>query len=404
MRKAISEQYKQRMIRVLVAATAILIFAAGPAGGSALPEPPGYVYLQDDATAANPPAAVDAGTQDSVTNTSAGSTPLAGLVLKPFADPLSRSMASAARKYIQSRSDVELSLIHAPAAAAGVAPGPAAEAQLLAQAAAIDELTVKGVLVLALNPVTPTQVRPAEQAGLRTASAGSRELAAAVKRALDSGVTVVTFAEPLPEQAALEAGLPADLPFVGPDYTLGASLVVEQLAAHLQPGSAVLLLAGADGAEGAYVLAQRKQGLVQMLNKAGLKIAASSQVENNIEQAGTVSLALLKKYKESQAVLTVSDLMAQGAVLAVEELKRNVFITGYGATPEGLTLVQDGRLLVTVDDHGSDLAVKALEAAFAKRSGALAPGWVKTPVQAVTKTGILVPDTETIRPLEPEDY
>ncbi|MDL2307685.1 substrate-binding domain-containing protein [Desulfovibrio sp. OttesenSCG-928-C06] len=286
------------------------------------------------------PAQTNQTAQEQILPVTAPARPLAGLVLGPFSHLPHRQMASEARKYAKSLDEFDLEVIHAPNAGA-----------VQAQAAAIVKLVEQRATAIALAPLDPY----------------SYDLAQAIKKAVDSGIAVMTFDQPMNSETLTASGLPAELPFAGPDNRAGAELAASQLASGLKAGAKVAIVEDESmNMAGSASTAARLQGFEQVLRANSLKLAVTISSGPNAETAGEAVSAQLRNHRDLQGILVTGPTAAYGTVLALEEAKREgrVKVAAYGISPELEDLVLEGRLLGTIDDFQQNWAVEALKNAL----------------------------------------
>ena len=84
--------------------------------------------------------------------------------------------------------------------------------------------------------------------------------------------------------------------------------------------------------------------------------------------------------------MAANDSMAIGVVKALESAGRSdIKVVGFDAIPAVLPMLDDGRMLATVDQFGQQMAANAIDMALGVVEGGPAlEGWVKTPIELVT--------------------
>ena len=213
------------------------------------------------------------------------------------------------------------------------------------------------------------------------APADSKALVAAVAKALAAGVTVVNIDNRLDADALAERGI--RIPFVGPDNRGGAGQAAGVLASTLQAGDEGAII---EGAPGAFNAIQRRLGFEDAMNEAGMVIVASQSGYWEMDSANQVAAGLLLAHPNLKALLCANDNMALGAVAAVREAGKTgqVAVVGFDNISAVKTLVRDGTVLATVDQHADQIAVNGIEHALAILEGADAPTDLQTAVTLIT--------------------
>ena len=287
-------------------------------------------------------------------NTSRGkadSKPRNALVMKSLANEFFATMADGAKAHQATAGDrYEL-----------ITNGMRSETDVSEQVTLIEQMVARGVAAIVIAP------------------ADSKAVVPALKRAADAGVLVINIDNRLDPEVLAEAGLKA--PFVGPDNREGARRAGEAVATQLDANAEVAII---EGIVTAFNGQQRALGLEDAATAAGLRIVARQSGQWEMEKANGIAAAMLSEHPALAAILCANDSMALGAAAAIEASGRRVLLSGFDNVPAVAPLLADGRLSVTVDQHGDRLAVEGIEAALAILAGAAAPEDRTTPVDLVT--------------------
>lgn len=213
------------------------------------------------------------------------------------------------------------------------------------------------------------------------APADSQALARVCKQALDAGIVVVNIDNKLDDQVL--ASLDIRIPFVGPDNRKGARLAGEYLAGQLEPGAKVAII---EGVPNAFNGIQRKLGFEDAMQSAGLTIVSSQSGNWETAKANQVAAAIITSQPDLAAILCANDSMALGALTAVRGAGKGdrIRIVGFDNIEAVQTLVREGQILATVDQHADMLAVYGIEYALEILRDAATPEDKETPVDLVT--------------------
>ena len=277
--------------------------------------------------------------------------PRIALVMKSLANEIFATMADGAKAHQATAGDrYEL-----------ITNGMRSETDVSEQVTLIEQMVARGVAAIVIAP------------------ADSKAVVPALKRAADAGVLVINIDNRLDPEVLAEAGLAA--PFVGPDNREGARRAGEAVATQLDAGAEVAII---EGIVTAFNGQQRALGLEDAATAAGLRIVARQSGQWEMEKANGIAAAMLSEHPALAAILCANDSMALGAAAAIEASGRRVLLSGFDNVPAVAPLLADGRLSVTVDQHGDRLAVEGIEAALAILAGAAAPEDRTTPVDLVT--------------------
>ncbi|SAL38230.1 periplasmic binding protein/LacI transcriptional regulator [Caballeronia turbans] len=218
------------------------------------------------------------------------------------------------------------------------------------------------------------------------APADSKALLPAAAKAVAAGIIVIAIDNPFDEAAQEAANI--TIPFVGPDSRRGAKLVGAYLGSKLKAGDEVGIIEGPSNDLNAR---QRTLGFKETMNAAGMRIADTASGDWTVASGKSVALQMLYAHPDVRGLLCANDNIAMGAIDAIRIAgkKGRVLVTGYNNIDAVQPMLDDGRLLATVEQFGArqavfgvDVAVKAL--LEKRRQRDLSP-YMETPVQLVTK-------------------
>lgn len=282
-----------------------------------------------------------------------GDRPRIALIMKSLANEFFVTMAEGAEAHQQAHADQYELIVN----------GIKNESDLSQQVALVEQMMAMDVDAIVIAP------------------ADSRALVPAVKKAQEAGIVVVNIDNKLDEATLQAAGI--DVPFVGPDNRAGARAVGEALARHLQPGDAVAIL---EGIPTAFNGQQRRLGFEDAMQAAGMRIVDVQSGQWEQALANTVAAGMLQAHPELKAILASNDNMALGAAAAVRQAGRTgeVAIVGFDNIEAVRSMIADGRVLATADQHGDRLAVYGIEYALQILNGEATPEDRQTPVDLIT--------------------
>jgi ribose transport system substrate-binding protein len=240
---------------------------------------------------------------------------------------------------------------------------------------------------------TGEQIRIVEQmvnAGAKAlviAPADSKALVSVVKKAMDQGVVVINIDNRLDPDLLKSKGI--SVPFVGPDNRKGARLVGDYLANQkLKAGDQVGIIEGVPTTTNAQ---QRTAGFKDAMGAAQIKIVSVQSGNWEIDKGNAVAASMLNEYPDLKALLAGNDSMALGAVSAVRAAGKagQVQVVGYDNINAIKPMLEDGRVLATLDQAASQQAVYGIQAALKMVKGEKpdvdADNVIQTPVQLITK-------------------
>ncbi|WP_428645166.1 sugar ABC transporter substrate-binding protein [Roseibium sp.] len=278
--------------------------------------------------------------------------PVVGLIMKSLANEFFQNMMTGAEAHEKKRGDYKL-----------LAVGMQNETDFESQINAVENFITQGVDAIVVAP------------------ADSRAMVRPLKKAMDAGIVVVNFDVALDEEAKKQQGV--ELAFVGPDNRGGAKLAGDALGKKLGEGGKVVIIEGNPGADNAN---QRRMGFEDSVAEFKLDLLDSRTAHWETEEANSVFSTMLTAHPDVQGVMAANDSMAIGVVKALENAGRtDILVVGFDNIPAVGPMIEDGRMLATVDQFGTDMAANAIDLALEVLvSGEPLEGWVKTPIELVT--------------------
>ena len=280
-----------------------------------------------------------------------GHKPVVGLVMKSLANEFFKDMQEGAVRHVQARGDLTL-----------IPLGIQSETDIDGQIAAVENLVTRRVDAIVVAP------------------ADSRALLSPVVRAIRAGIKVVNIDVAFDRAAMRKHDV--DIVFVGPDNRAGARLSGDVLAKALGRGAKVVIIEGNPGAENGV---QRKLGYLDAVNAGGLVLLDSRTAHWETEEANTVFSNMLTAHQDIQGVMSANDSMTLGVVKAIDAAGRagRIKVVSFDNIPAMEPLLQDGKVLATVDQFGAQLAADGIDNAMKEIAGQTLTGWIRTPLKLV---------------------
>jgi len=217
------------------------------------------------------------------------------------------------------------------------------------------------------------------------APADSKALIPVARRAARAGIVVVNIDNKFDQEVLAQNDI--TFPFVGPNNRAGARAVGAYLAQYLAPGDPVAII---EGAPNAYNAVQRRLGFEDAMKEAGARIVSSQSGFWETDQANRVAASIINEHPDLKAILCANDSMALGAISALRAAGKiaEVRVVGYDNIAAARQLIQEGRMLATVDQHADQLAVFGIEYALKTLGAGDSPADQETPVDLVTADSI----------------
>jgi ribose transport system substrate-binding protein len=190
------------------------------------------------------------------------------------------------------------------------------------------------------------------------APADSKALIPVCKKAMAKGIVVINIDNKFDSDVLKQEGV--EIGFVGPNNRKGAKLAGDFLAKQLEKGDKVAVL---EGRPGAFNGLQRKLGFEDAMNEAGMEICTSQSANWEQKEAYDIAMQIHNKFgDELKAVLCANDSMALGAAQALKG--KQVKVVGFDNISAVQSLIKEGKVVCTVDQHGDQIAVFGIEYAL----------------------------------------
>lgn len=219
----------------------------------------------------------------------------------------------------------------------------------------VEDLLVKGIDVLLINPTD------------------SDAVVSAVRAANRQKVPVVTL-----DRAANKGKV---VSHVASDNVLGGEMAGNYIIEKLGGKGKVVELEGIPGTTAAR---DRGEGLNKSA-KGKLDIVAKQPADFDRTKGLTVMENILQAQPEIDAVFAHNDEMALGATKAIEATGRNIMVVGFDATDDAVAAVKAGNLAATVAQKPAEIGAKGVEIADKIAKKEEVPANVPVALELITK-------------------
>jgi len=214
------------------------------------------------------------------------------------------------------------------------------------------------------------------------APADSKRLVPICKKALDKNIVVINIDNPLHRKSMDRFGI--DIPFIGSDNRLGAQMIGKYVKNKLKGRGRVIVIEGIRGVENADL---RKKGFIEAVTEnSGIQIVGSESANWHTDEALSLSIRLLKKYKSIDAIFCANDKMALGVLQALDimDLTGSILLAGYDNIESVRDEMRENRIQATVEQHPELMGAYGVELASRALNGQKVPSYKKTPLDLVT--------------------
>lgn len=219
----------------------------------------------------------------------------------------------------------------------------------------VEDLLVKGIDVLLINPTD------------------SDAVVSAVRAANRQKVPVVTL-----DRAANKGKV---VSHVASDNVLGGEMAGNYIIEKLGGKGKVVELEGIPGTTAAR---DRGEGFNKSA-KGKLDIVAKQPADFDRTKGLTVMENILQAQPEIDAVFAHNDEMALGATKAIEATGRNIMVVGFDATDDAVAAVKAGNLAATVAQKPAEIGAKGVEIADKIAKKEEVPANVPVALELITK-------------------
>jgi ribose transport system substrate-binding protein len=167
------------------------------------------------------------------------------------------------------------------------------------------------------------------------------------------------------------------------DYRLARDIAARLFQRLGGKGDIVIL----EGVPAAVTSQERLRGFRDAVSDApGIRIAASRAADYQQETARRVTAELLAGLPRVDGILCANDVMALGAIEALDAAGRSIPLVGVNAIPEAIAAIKSGKLLATADFDAMAISSIATEAAIRHLRGERIPAEIILPVRIVDAT------------------
>lgn len=256
------------------------------------------------------------------------------------------SVRDGARKAVEGRDDVALSIL-----------APDREINVDQQVSILEDQIQRGARVLVVAP------------------AGSAQVAPVLQSATERGIPVILVDTdaPLPDKAS----------YVGTDNRAGGALAARHVIERVGTGKVALI----HGVPGNQSQDDRAAGFLETLASApGLQVVARQPANSERSLGLTVMENILTAHPDIKAVFATNDQMALGAVEAILARTPNsgIVVVGFDATDEAVQAISEGRMSASVAQRPFEMGRRSVEAALALIDGRTVEPRIDTGTELVT--------------------
>ncbi|VEI57285.1 D-ribose-binding periplasmic protein RbsB-1 [Pasteurella multocida] len=220
----------------------------------------------------------------------------------------------------------------------------------------VEDLTVRGVKVLLINPTD------------------SEAVGNAVKMANRNKIPVITLDR--------GAAIGDVIAHIASDNVAGGKMAGDFIAEKLGAGAKVIQLEGIAGTSAAR---ERGEGFKQAIEAHKFDVLASQPADFDRTKGLNVMENLLASKGDVQAVFAQNDEMALGALRAIKAANKNVLVVGFDGTEDGVKAVQTGKMAATIAQQPELIGALGIEAADKLLKGGIVPTKIPVDLKVISK-------------------
>ena len=263
--------------------------------------------------------------------------------------------------------------------------------------AAKDKASELGVELISLAPEKETDVEKQMQIvenliaqkvdALCLVPNGSKELVPAIKKANDAGIPVFILDTKVDQETLDAAGAHIET-FIGSDNYLGGQIAAEELHKALNGQGQVVVIEGIGGHETSEA---RVGGFKdKMAELGGIEIVASQPANWEQEQGYTVMQNMLQANPNVVGVFGANDLMALGAVKAIEDANKldNIKVVGFDATDDAKVAIKEGKMMGSIAQYPDIMGAVGVESALKVLGGGVVESVVPVEVGMISAANV----------------
>ena len=213
---------------------------------------------------------------------------------------------------------------------------------------------------------------------------GSKEIVPAIAKANQAGIPVVIVDTRVDPAAAKEAGIRIET-FVGSDNYEGGKVAGKHLVEVSGGKAKVALLEGIPGHE---TSDSRLRGFRDAIKESpGIQVVASQTANWERDQGFNVFQNMLQAHPEIDTLFACNDMMALGALEAIQAAGRTgkIRVIGFDAVDDARKAMTAGTMVASVAQFPADMGRLAVESAVQLIRGQKPPAEQQVRIELVTK-------------------
>ncbi len=220
----------------------------------------------------------------------------------------------------------------------------------------VEDLTVRGVKAILINPTDSTAVSNA------------------IRIANRSNIPVLTL-----DRGAARGDV---VSHIASDNVAGGEMAGRYIMEKVGANAKIIQLEGIAGTSAAR---ERGEGFMNTVNNSDMELLASQPADFDRTKGLNVMENMLAANPDVQAVFAQNDEMALGALRAVQASGKDVLIVGFDGTDDGIAAVKRGKLGATIAQQPDMIGAIGVETAAKVLKGENVEASIPVPLKVITQ-------------------
>lgn len=239
------------------------------------------------------------------------------------------------------------------------------ETDINQQISIVENMIVQGVQVLLITP------------------ADSKSIINVLKSAQDADIRIINVDNRIDAETARLAGVKIDC-YVGVNNEVGGKMAGDYLVQLMGGRGKAAMLEGIRGVDNAEA---RKRGFLMAIENSEIELVASQSANWAQDQGLDVFTNMLQANPEIQGLFCANDMMALGAIQAIEQAGKagKIFVTSYDNLKAAQESILQGRLQATIEQHPEKMGYEGVVLAWDLLNGKPIPEEKLIKLDLVTK-------------------
>jgi len=213
---------------------------------------------------------------------------------------------------------------------------------------------------------------------------GAKEVIPAIAKANEAGIPVLIVDSGIDEEAARLAGVET-VTFIGSDNYEGGRMAAEYFGKHFNEPVDAAILEGVPGHETGDM---RLNGFMDAVNKIDhINVVATQPANFERDRGYNVFQNMLQTYPDIKALFAANDMMALGAIEAIDAAGESgeIAVIGFDAVDEARKAIAEGRMMASVAQNPFSMGEIAVQTADKVLKGETVASKIPVTIELITQ-------------------